>query len=408
MRQFPRGLIVVCASALLILGFTAGMFLGRQQGLRAAVPEGEGRVLNQGDVPAYLEDDVDFRQFWDVWNLVKESFYRQPVSDKALYYGAIKGMVSAADDRYTVYFDPEEAAQFTSDLEGNFDGIGAEIGVKDDQLTVVAPLPDSPAEKAGLMAGDRILFIDDTDTTGMAVEEAVSLIRGPKGTQVTLTITHDGVQDATDVTITRDTITVNSVEWKMEGDIAYISIYTFNHDTSGLFNQAVNDALAANAKGIILDLRGDPGGLLTSAIDVASAWVGYDTVVIEKSQGEATPYPGVSAPRLGGIPTVVLVDGGSASGSEIVAGALQDYGYATIVGAQTFGKGSVQDYQDLADGSAVKITVAEWNTPKGRTIHEVGITPDAAIDYTIDDFHAGRDPQKDKAVEILRAAQTAQ
>ena len=258
------------------------------------------------------------------------------------------------------------------------------------------------------MAGDRILFIDDTDTTGMAVEEAVSLIRGPKGTQVTLTITHDGVQDATDVTITRDTITVNSVEWKMEGDIAYISIYTFNHDTSGLFNQAVNDALAANAKGIILDLRGDPGGLLTSAIDVASAWVGYDTVVIEKSQGEATPYPGVSAPRLGGIPTVVLVDGGSASGSEIVAGALQDYGYATIVGAQTFGKGSVQDYQDLADGSAVKITVAEWNTPKGRTIHEVGITPDAAIDYTIDDFHAGRDPQKDKAVEILRAAQTAQ
>lgn len=409
MRQrFPRSLVIVGASGLLIFGFTIGLFLGRQQGLRAAVPEGEGRVVNQGDVPSYLADDVDFRQFWDIWNLVKESFYRQPVSDKDLYYGAVKGMVAAAGDPYTVYFDPEEASEFNADLEGTFEGIGAEIGLKDDQLQIVAPLEGSPAETAGLKPEDKILFIDGTDTTGMSVEEAVLLIRGEAGTQVVLTIVRNGASEAEDVAITRDTITIESVKWEMRDDgVAVISIYTFNDDTNQLFAEAVNTALAGNARGVILDLRSNPGGLLTSAIQIASVWVGYDTVVIEKSQAEEHPFGGVSAPRLAGIPTVVLVDGGSASGSEIVAGALQDYGYATLVGTQTFGKGSVQDYRELSDGSAVKITVAEWHTPNGRMIHEVGITPDVVVEYTVDDFNAGTDPQKDKAVEILLAAESA-
>ncbi len=404
MQRFPRPLLVVillfCVSAV----FTVGMVLGRQQGARASVPEGEGRVLNQGDVPAFLSEDIDFREFWVVWNLVKETYFRQPVSDKALYYGALKGMVSSAGDPYTVYFDPSEAQAFTESLEGTFDGIGAEIGIKDGQLQIVAPLPDSPAERAGLKPGDALYLIDGVDTAGMAVEEAVLRIRGERGTSVTLTIGRDGLADLMEVSIVREKIVVDPVKWEMDAQgVMTIAVRTFNDDTNRLFNAAVNEALTGGAKGIILDLRSNPGGLLNSAVEVASAWVGYQTVVIEKTRDESRPFAGILAPRLSGIPTVVLVNGGSASASEIVAGALQDYGLAQVVGEQTFGKGSVQDYRDLPDGSAVKITIAEWLTPDGRSINETGITPDTAVELTLEDFNAQRDPQKEKAVEILTA-----
>lgn len=403
-RRPSRSLVILVSLAVVATSFSSGWFLGRQQGIRSVVPAGEGRVTNQGQVSATLGNDVDFAQFWNVWNLVKENFYKQPVSDKELFYGALKGMVAATGDRYSVYFDPDEAESFSSALAGKFSGIGAELGVKDNQLVIVAPLPDSPAETSGLLAGDKILAIDGTETTGMAVDSAVSLIRGDEGTTVTLTISHDGAADAEDITITRSIITIDSVKWSIdENGIATINIFEFNQDTSGLFNQAVNDALSKDAKGIVLDLRSDPGGFLTAAIDVASAWIGYQPVVLEKQQEQTQAYPGVSAPRLASIPTVVLVDGGSASASEIVAGALQDYGLATLVGTQTFGKGSVQDYRDLPDGSSVKITIAQWFTPKGRTINETGITPDAIVEYTKEDADAKRDPQKEKAVEILSA-----
>lgn len=378
--------------------------LGKQQGARAAVPPGEGQVLNQGAVPASLAEDVDFGQFWDVWNLVKEQYYRRPVSDKALFYGAIEGMVAAAGDPYTSYFDPDAAAKFQEALSGTFSGIGAQIGVKDEQLVVIAPLPDSPAERAGLVPSSAILAIDGVDTDGMSVEEAVSRIRGEAGTEVVLYVSRDGLVTAEEVSITRGTIVVESVKWDVDANgIATISISEFNDDTSPLFNEAVNDILTKNAKGLILDLRSNPGGLLTSAIDVASAWVGYQPVVLEREQGNNHSFAGVSAPRLDGVPTVVLVDGGSASASEIVAGALQDYALATLVGTQTFGKGSVQDYRGLADGSAVKITIAEWQTPYGRTINETGLEPDAVVEYTKEDAAAGRDPQKETALEILAA-----
>ena len=400
-RRFPTALVGLVAAVLIGVSFTVGITLGREQGARAAVPPGEGRVLNQGDLPLSLQGDVDFRHFWDVWNFVKENYYQQPVSDKALYYGAVRGMVAAAGDPYTVFFDPTEAAEFNADLEGIFEGIGAEIGIKDDQLQIVAPLPGTPAEAAGLMPGDSILMIDGTDTFGMTVDEAVGMIRGPKDTTVVLTVTRDGLGSAVDVAIQRATITIDSVTWEMEGEIGVISIYTFNNDTNGLFIEAINDVLAKGARGIILDMRSNPGGLLTSAIDVASAWTGYQTVVIEKGVDGERVFPGMSAPRLDGVPTVVLVNGGTASGAEIVAGALQDYGMAKVVGTQTFGKGSVQDYRDLEDGSAVKITIAQWFTPNGRTIHETGITPDDIVEFTIEDANAGIDPQKAKALEIL-------
>ncbi len=401
-RPVPRSLLTLLLTLIVIVTFSLGFFIGRARGVASVVPEGEGQILNQGENPAYLAQDVDFKQFWDTWNFVKEEFYRQPVSDVDLYYGSLKGLLAGLDDPYSVYFDPEEAEEFAADLEGSFEGIGAEIGIKDDRLQIVAPLEGLPADQAGLFPGDWIVLIDAVETTGMSVEEAVTLIRGEKGTQVVLTIAREGVDGLTEYAITRDKIVVDSVKWSFDDQkIMTISIATFNHDTSKLFSQAIQEALAAGVEGIILDLRSNPGGLLTTAIDIASAWVGYDAVVIERGQSDIQTFKGVSAPRLQGIPTVVLVNGGSASASEIVSGALQDYDFATIVGTQTFGKGSVQDYRELSDGSAVKITTAVWYTPNGRSINEEGIAPDVTIEYTVEEYQTGIDPQDVVARQIL-------
>lgn len=401
-RLAPRSLLILCAVLIVIVAFSVGFYIGQTQGVRSVVPDGEGRVVGQGEIPSYLSEDVDFQQFWDIWGFVKEEFYRQPVSDVDLYYGSIKGLVSGLGDPYSVYFDPEEAQEFTASLEGSFEGIGAEIGIKDDRLQIIAPLDGLPADEAGLLPGDWIVLIDDIETTSMSVEEAVTLIRGEKGTQVILTIARDGAEGLVDYSITRDKIVIDSVKWSIDDQgIMTIGISTFNHDTSGLFSEAIQEALTANVQGIILDLRSNPGGLLTTAIDTASAWVGYDVVVIERSQSNVQTFQGVSAPRLEGIPTVVLVNSGSASASEIVSGALQDYGYATIVGTQTFGKGSVQDYRELEDGSAVKITTAAWYTPDGRSINEEGIAPDVVVDFTAEQYQAEIDPQMRAAREIL-------
>jgi carboxyl-terminal processing protease len=408
-RRKSPVVVLLLVSVLVGTSFSSGWFLGEQRAARAAVPEGEGHLLDVGAVPSSVSDDVDFDEFWDVWNMVKESYYKQPVSDRSLYYGAMKGMVAAAGDPYTMYFDPESAADFKSALSGTFSGIGAELGSKDEMVVVVAPLAGSPAERAGLEAGDIILSVDGTDATRMSVDQVVALVRGVEGTDVVLSIVHAGADHADELTITRQIIKIDSVKWNVDDDgIATISIAMFNGDTASLFSRAINDVLSKNAKGIVLDLRSNPGGLLTAAIDVASSWTGYQTVVVEKQQEDARSFPGVAAPRLAEIPTVVLVNGGSASASEIVAGALQDYGLATLVGTQTFGKGSVQDFRDLPDGSSVKITIAAWYTPKGRTINETGITPDQLVEYTKEDAHAKRDPQKETALEILRAPAPAE
>lgn len=396
-------LIVLFCSLFIILSFSGGYVIGESHAARTLVPEGQARVTNQGSVSSALSDDVDFRNFWNIWNLSKEKFYQQPVSDKDLYYGALKGLVSGLHDPYSVYFDPEEAKRFNSDLNESFVGIGAQIGIKEEKLTVIAPLEDSPAAIAGLRSGDWIVSIDGTDTIGVSVEEAVTKIRGEEGTEVTLQISRTGTDSLKEIKIIRKKITVDSVKWKLEDqNIMTISISTFNADTVPLFHNAVQEALSKNVKGIILDLRGNPGGLLTSAVDVASAWVGYESIVSEKGKTSGNTFNGVTAPRFNGIPTVVLVDGGSASASEIVSGALQDYGYAKLVGTKTFGKGSVQDYQDLADGSAIKITTAEWYTPKGRNINKTGIEPDIKVDFDADTFNKNQhDNQKQTARDIL-------
>jgi len=414
----PRSWMIL----LLLVGFFS--FLGgTRYPLRLSAETDNGvvkpRIVVAGigsGAPADISETVEFDQFWELWRILKDRFYKQPLDDSALLYGAMQGMAQATGDPYTVFFEPVIAEEFQRSLEGKFDGIGAEIGIKNDQLQIVAPLAGTPAESAGLLPGDAILAIDGTDTVGMTVEEAVYLIRGIKGTTVVLSIgrfrneqTEAGNESRVpltfDVSIIRDTIVVSSVrlEFPEEG-IAHVILTHFNSDTVQEFSEAIETARERDVTGIVLDVRNNPGGFLDRAISVAGGWVGSDVVVIEQRQGEIVDeFRGTGNGRLKGIPTIVLVNGGSASASEIVAGALQDYGLATIVGTQTFGKGSVQDYTELENGTAVKITVAEWLTPNGRSLNEVGITPDVVIERTEQDYHDDRDPQLDAAIEILRA-----
>lgn len=346
------------------------------------------------------DDELDMSTFWRVWNIVRDSYVDQPVDEQAMIDGAIDGLVWSLGDPYSTYFTPELAEEFNAELEGTFSGIGAEIGERDAGITVIAPLPDTPAERAGVMTDDIIAAIDGESTAGFSVEEAVKRIRGEAGTAVTLTLVRD--ESALDVSIVREQIHTDSVTWEVRNDgYAVITIATFNDETVELFAEAVDEIMAANAKGIVLDLRNNPGGLLVAAVDVAAFWTGDLPVVIEQFQDSQEYYRGDGTPILADIPTVVLVNGGSASGSEILAGALQDHALATVMGGQTFGKGSVQELYELPGGAAVKVTIARWLTPAGRTIHEVGITPDVEVTETIEQIHAGETPQMDAAISHL-------
>ncbi len=408
--QVPAAVwVVLCILALLV---------GRAWGVRVPsdVRQGSstttGAVIGIGQLPPtdqLMADDVEFKLFWELWQTLKEKYYEQPIEDKDLFYGAMAGLAASLGDPYTNYFPPKVAEEFQQSLAGKFEGIGAEIGLKDDRIQVVAPLPETPAERAGLLAGDIITEIDGEDTAGMSVEQAVSRIRGEKGTTVTLMVARPLSKNPPfEVAIVRDEIQIKSVRSKDLADgIIQIEVTHFNGDTEAAFDQAVGQALSKGAKGIVLDLRNNPGGFLDTALSMAGEWVGDRVVVKERRQGAIVgELRGTRRARLSGIPTVVLVNQGSASASEIVAGALQDYQQATIVGMQTYGKGSVQDYENFTDGSGIKITIAEWLTPDGRTINKTGLTPDVVVDRTLEDYEAQRDPQLDRAVGILNGTAT--
>lgn len=380
---------------LLVMLLAASFYIGILFGQKQAVPAGlmgvSAPAIPQINLINRTEDsrakDVDFGLYWEVWKRLQTKHISKPVQDSTLFYGSLSGLAASLDDPYTVFLPPSKAQRFTQDLAGIFSGIGAEIGMKGGIITIIAPLPDSPAEKAGLKAGDKIFKINDEETTNMTLDDAVDKIRGPKGTAVQLTIIRDGVSKSLEFTITRDVIKIKNVTWKMmsgkaggKENIGYIKIAHFNEDTSEDFDQAVRAVLEKNADKIILDLRNNPGGFLDTAVRVASEWIRSGAIVVEKfSDGRHETYLRNGRSRFASYPTVVLVNEGSASGSEIVAGALQDYNKATVIGQKTFGKGSVQDYEQLPDGSGLKITIAEWLTPKGRGINKQGITPDKIV-----------------------------
>lgn len=350
-----------------------------------------------------LPDELDYSSINEVYQVLKRKFDGK-LSVDDLMTGLKRGLVDAAGDSYTVYLDAAEAKEFNEQLNGSFSGIGAELGKKDDQIVVIAPIKGLPAEKVGLKAGDVIIAIDDQDATGLSVEEAVQRIRGEEGTEVKLTVIRDN-QERLDIKIVRDIITIPSVDYEIkEDDIGYIHISRFAEDTLGLIDEAINDFKSQNVKGVILDLRNNPGGYLNTAVDISSEWLKTgQTVLQEKRAGKVSQiYVADSNGPLVGMPTVVLINEGSASASEIVAGALKDNGAAQIIGMKSYGKGSVQEATTFRGGDILKVTIARWYTPGGKNIDEEGIEPDSRVDISEADIKAGTDTQLNAAINLLK------
>ncbi|MGE5463891.1 MAG: S41 family peptidase [Syntrophothermus sp.] len=347
-----------------------------------------------------------FKPFWEAWNIVHSQYVDQPVDDTALMQGAIRGMMAALGDKQTFYMDPKVYENQTTQLQGSYEGIGAYVDLKGDYLTIVSPIEGSPAEAAGLQAGDKVIAIDGQDMTGVPPEEARSKIIGPEGTQVTLTVQREGQPNPLEISITRAKIVMHSAEGKMLKDgIGYIDINTFGDQTTQELRSALDKLLAQNPKGIIIDLRNNPGGYLTTAVEVSSEFIDKGPILFEKfGNGKLEEHDALGNGRATKIPLVVLVNEGSASASEILTGALQDYGRAKVVGVQSYGKGSVQVWQPLSNNQgAARVTIAKWLTPKKRAIDHVGLTPDVIVEMTEEDFKANRDPQLDAAVQTLQA-----
>ena len=353
--------------------------------------------------PAGTTASLNFNEVQDLYRQLASN-YDGKLDSAKLIDGAKKGMVDAVGDPYTVYFTADEAKEFLSDLEGTFEGIGAELSKKDGALTIVSTIDGSPALRAGLMAGDIIVSVNDEETMGWSVEEAVKKIRGQKGTSVKLVIARKSQDRPLDIAVTRDTITDPSVKTEITGDnIGIMRITRFGQsETVQMARSAAVDFKAKGVKAIVLDLRGNGGGYLQSAQEIASLWMKDKVVVSERSNGQVKDTLRTNGQAiLEGVPTVVLVNGGSASASEILAGALSDNGAAKLVGEKTFGKGVVQDVVQLDDGGSLKVTIASWYTPNGKNISKEGITPETVIKLTEEDVAGGRDPQKAKAIEML-------
>ena len=363
-----------------------------------------------------LSKNVDLANFWQAWDIVNKNFYGDTGTNVKRVDGAISGMVSSMGDPFTLYLPPVENSIFKTNLQGSFGGIGAELDQENGNLVVVAPLQGTPAEKAGLLAGDTITKIDGKAVATITFDQAITAIRGEVGTTVTLTLVHKGETDAVDVKLVRDTIVVKSVSTDSIGpdsSIAYIKVNQFGEDTTQLLNDALTQVAKDNKKGMIIDLRNDPGGFLTAAISAIGMVIPETNqsddqnitqrvAVREKYKDKHEDVSkATNAPIVPTIPMVVLVNGGSASASEIFAGAMKDYGRAKLVGEKTFGKGSVQNLVDLANGGSIKVTIAHWLTPKGSEIHGIGIQPDVAVALPKDQVPTKDDVQVQAALKVL-------
>lgn len=364
----------------------------------------ENNTASSTEATSTKLEDIDFSLYGQVWSVLSRDFVNKEKLDaQKMFYGSLRGLVSSMDDPYSVFMDPEETEAFVDDMAGTFEGIGAEVALKNNFITIVAPLDGMPAQKAGLKAGDKILSVNGTSTDGLSTDATVRMIRGPKGTKVKLSIMRDGFTAAKTFEITRDVINVKSVKVEFRKDgLAVLRISSFADDTLFLFEDAIKQIQEKKPKGLIFDLRNNPGGYLDTAVAVASEWISSGRIVTEKfSDGSLKNYLSNGNGRLENIPTVVLVNGGSASASEIVSGAMLDLKKGTIIGEKTFGKGSVQTIRELPDGSSVKVTVAKWLTPAGNSINDTGITPTVEVKLSVDDFNKNLDPQLKKAVDIL-------
>ncbi len=392
-------------------GVLAGHYLpgaGQLPAISQLIPGVSGPNTEQ---QAATPTDVQtlFKPFWEAWNIVHNQYVDQPVNDTALMQGAIKGMMDALGDKQTFYMDPKVYENQTTQLQGSYEGIGAYVDIKGDYLTIISPIEGSPAAAAGLQPGDKVIAIDGKDMTSVPPEEARSKIIGPEGTQVTLTISRDGQSTPLEFTLTRAKIVQPSVDGKMlDNGIGYVDINVFGENTTKELNDTLDKLLAQNPKGLIIDLRYNPGGFLTTAVEVSSQFIEKGPILFEKfGDGKLEEHDARGNGRALKIPLVVLVNEGSASASEILTGALQDYGRAKVVGVQSYGKGSVQVWQPLSNNQgAARVTIAKWLTPKKRAIDHVGLAPDVVVQMTEEDFKANRDPQLDAAIQTLKAMLT--
>jgi carboxyl-terminal processing protease len=403
LKRFQQTLIVL----LLLVGtFYIGNYYG-QKGYEIQIKKSAPLVTikNRDTYP----DEVDFALFWEVWEQVRARHLNRPFDPQKMVYGAISGMVESLEDPYTSFLDPDQNEVITSEINGEYQGIGAELGIKDGQLIVIAPLDGSPAKAAGVMAGDKILKIEEENTIGISLTEAVSKIRGDIGTVCTLTFQR-GNGDPFEIKITRDEITVASVTWKDKGDgVAYIRISRFGGETNREWTQTVSEInlKMEELDAVVLDLRGNPGGYMDSAIYIASEFLASNKVVMyqEDALDDLIEYKDNRSGSFERLPKIyIMIDGGSASASEILAAGLKENldDLVVLVGEKSFGKGTIQDARDFKDGSGLHLTVAKWLTPKKNWVHDIGIEPDVVVEVTTEDVVEGRDPQLDKVLELAK------
>lgn len=377
-------------------------FIGRKSGEISTY-----RSINIGDARV---SGAQFEPFWKVWSILSEKYVAATTTDtEARIWGAISGLASSQGDPYTVFFPPEESKNFKSDISGNFEGVGMEIGIKDGILTVVAPIKGSPAAKADVRTGDKIIKINDTQTNDLPVDKAVKLIRGDHGTSVKITFIREGVGEPLEKTLVRDVINIPTLETEIKSNIFIIRLFSFTAQSPELFRLALREFLQSGKNKLIIDLRGNPGGYLDAAWDIASWFLPTGKTIVTEDFGgkgenkvfRSKGYDVLNKFFGSNYKVAVLVNGGSASAAEILAGALQEQGVAQLVGTKTFGKGSVQELIEITPETSLKVTIARWLTPKGHNLSREGLEPDVKVEISAKDIDAKKDPQLDKAIEIL-------
>jgi carboxyl-terminal processing protease len=399
-QQQKNIVFLIIGVILIVLAFMAGSNSGEKKARESITINGVSITSKQ------------FEPFWKVWDIISEKHVAATTTDsQARIWGAISGLAASQNDPYTVFFPPEESKTFKSDISGNFEGVGMEIAIKDKVLTVVSPLKNSPAEKAGVKAGDKIIKINDVMTSDLTVEKSVKQIRGPRGTSVKIIIIREGVSAPIEKTLIRDVIDIPTIEKEIKSDIYVIRLFSFTSQSPELFRQAIREFLESGKHKLIIDLRGNPGGYLDAAWDISSWFLPIGKVIVTEDfggKGENKVYKSKGYDVLnkffGNSPyqVAILVDAGSASASEIMAGALQEHGVAKLVGTKTFGKGSVQELVPITSDTSLKITIARWLTPLGHNLSHDGLAPDYVVEVTQKDIDAKVDAQFNKAVEILR------
>jgi len=414
MNKAIKIILGIFASVIFLAGaFAGGFIVGHLMPATAPIPFTD--VIPQLEPPTVTVEQQEatpselqtlFVPFWEAWNIVHERFVDQPIDDVALVRGAIRGMMDALGDKQTFYMDPIVYESETSSLAGEYEGIGAYVDLDGEFLTIISPIEGSPAEAAGLKPGDAIIAIDGEDMTGSTPEEVRQRVLGEAGTEVKLTVSREGEPEPLEFRITRARIVVPSVTGEMREDgIAYIDINTFGDKTTGELDTALEAVLRQNPRGIIIDLRNNPGGYLNTAVEVASEFIDDGVILYEQyGDGKRDTFRALGNGRATDLPIVVLINEGSASASEILAGALQDYGRATLVGVQSYGKGSVQQWVPLSNNEgAARVTIAKWLTPDERAIDGIGLSPEVYVAMSSEDYEAERDPQLDAATETILA-----